>query len=180
MLAVLRARLDAWPLVALFGVIFVVSQAAIGVIVHPLGADMLVVQTTLSAEHVREIFARWEAAGMLDTYAAHYRFDNLHPLWYAMLLATALAKGLNANGVPPRYDAVLLVPFVAAACDVAENLFHLSFLADHANITPAHVLMGNTAALVKWLLVLGCVLAVSALTVRARLTPGTPGPSSRR
>ena len=128
---------------------------------------MLVVQTTLSAEHVRAIFARWATAGLLDTYAAHYRYDNIHPLWYAMLLATALAKGFNANRVPPRYNALLLAPFLAGACDLTENLFHLSYLADPANITAAHVLLSNGAAIVKWLVALGCVLGVGALSLRA-------------
>ncbi len=172
MFAMLRDRLDAWWLILVFGLIYFVSQAIIGVIVHPLGADMLVVQTTLSADHVREIFARWAAAGLLDTYASHYRFDNVHPLWYAMFLATALAKGFNANRVPPRFNALLALPFVAAACDLTENLFHLSYLADQANITPAHVLMSNGAAIVKWVLALGCVLGAGGLAVRSKFARG--------
>lgn len=175
MFATLRARLDSWPLILVFGLIYFVSQAAIAVIVHPLGADMLIVQTTLSDEHVREIFARWATAGLLDTYASHYRFDNIHPLWYAMLLATMLAKGFSANGVPARFNVLLLLPFVAGACDVTENLFHQSFLADRANITAAHVLMGNGAAIVKWLLALGCLLGVGALGVRAKIVKGAKG-----
>lgn len=175
MFATLRARLDSWPLILVFGLIYFASQAAIAVIVDPLGADMLIVQTTLSDAHVREIFARWAAAGLLDTYASHYRFDNIHPLWYAMFLAAMLAKGFNANGVSPPFNVLLLLPFVSGACDVTENLFHQSFLADRANITAAHVLISNGAALVKWLLALGCLLGVGALAVRAKLGKGREG-----
>ena len=166
MLATLRQRLDSWPLILVFGAIYFVSQVTIGVIVHPLGTDMLAVQTTLSAEAVRAIFAKWDAARLVGVYAAHYRFDMIHPLWYAMFLATALAKGFNANDVPVHRNFLLVLPFVAGACDVTENVVHLSFLADRANITEPAVLLGNGAAIIKWAIVLGCVTAIGALAVR--------------
>src|SRR3989338_5977590 len=168
MFAALRQRLDSWTLIIVFGVIYFASQITIGVIVHPLGPDMLAVQTSLSADAVRAIFARWEAAGLLGTYAAHYTLDMVHPLWYGVFLAALLAKGFNANGVAAKWNLLLLVPVVAALCDVTENLVHLSFLADRANITAAAVLFGNGAAMVKWLLAIGSVAAVIVLAMQAR------------
>ncbi|HEX7481636.1 MAG TPA: hypothetical protein VF331_27775 [Polyangiales bacterium] len=168
MLSTARNKLDSWTLIRVFGGLYLASQVAIGVIVQPLGSDMLAVQTTLSAEHVREIFASWQSAGLLPAYARHYWFDMIHPLWYGTFLAAALAKGFNANRVSTRFDALLILPFVAAGCDLVENLVHLSFLADRANITDARVLLGNGAALLKWLLSLSCLAAVIVLTARAR------------
>ncbi len=168
MLANLRQRLDSWRVLVVFGALFVVSQATLAVIVQPLGADMLRVQTTLSAASVQAIFARWDAAGLLPRYAFHYRIDMIHPLWYSLLLAAGLAKGFAANAVPARWNILLLLPFLSGACDIAENLVHLTFLANRANITPDAVLLGNGAALVKWTLAGSGVLAVAILAIRAR------------
>jgi hypothetical protein len=128
---------------------------------------MLGVQTTLSAERVRAIFAEWDAAGLVDIYAAHYRYDMAHPLWYGVFLAALLARGFDANRVPASRNALLLLPFVAAALDVLENLIHRTFLADRANITPVAVVIGNGAALAKWAIAGGCVVAVTALALNA-------------
>lgn len=163
-----RAKLDSWLLITVFGALYFASQAMLAVIVDPLGHDMLFVQTTLSADEVRAIFARWEAAGLLDTYLAHYRFDMIHPLWYGVFLAALLAKGMNANAIPAKYDNLLLVPFVAAACDVVENFLHLNYIHDRATITTGNVLISNGAANLKWLLAIGSVVAVIALAVRAQ------------
>lgn len=164
-----RQRLDSWPMILAFGAVYFASQALIGVTVHPLGPDMLAVQTTLSADEVHAIFARWEAAGLLPVYESHYRYDMIHPLWYGVFLAAMLAKGFNANGVPARYNALLLLPFVAAGGDVVENFLHLGYLADRASITPAHVLVSNGAACLKWLIAIGSACAVIALALRARM-----------
>lgn len=164
-LAMLRRRLAAWPVIAGFGAIYFLSQALIGVVVQPLGSDMLRVQTSLSAETVRAIFARWEAAGLLDAYLAHYRYDMVHPLWYGVFLAALLARGFEANQVDPRRNLLLLLPFVAAACDLLENVLHLGFAANRDLITPATVLVANGAALTKWAIAAGCLVAAAGLAV---------------
>jgi hypothetical protein len=163
----LRRHLASWPLIGVCGAIYVVSQVTIALTVHALGADMLLVQTTLSAEHVRAIFAHWDATGLIGNYAAHYRYDMIHPLWYGTLLAALLAKSFEANDLPASRNAWLLVPFAAGACDVVENLVHLSFLADRANITRGAVLLGNGAALAKWTLTAGAITAVLVLAATA-------------
>jgi len=168
MLATLRQRLDSWPMIIVFGLLYFASQIAIAVIVHPLGSDMLFVQTTLSAEEVRAIFAKWDAAGLAGTYAAHYRFDMIHPLWYAVFLASMLAKGFDANDVSSRANGLILLPFVAGCCDVIENTIHLRFLADRANITQTAVLVANGSALAKWAILAGSVLGVVVLALSAR------------
>jgi hypothetical protein len=165
--AALRQRLDDWGVILMFGAIYFASQVAIGVIVEPLGNDMLRVQTSLSAETVRGIFARWEDLGLLRVYSAHYTLDMVHPLWYGIFLAAMLAKGFDANRIPARYNSLLLLPFAAAACDVTENLLHIAFLADREMITTGWVLLANGAANIKWLLAIGSVVAVLVLAARA-------------
>lgn len=166
-LSALRNRLDSWLLIGLFGAAFLISQLVIGVIVAPLGPSMLMAQLTLSAAQVRELFALWESAGVLGAYAAHYRFDLLHPLWYSLFLGALLAKAFNAYRMPATWNFVLLMPFAAGALDILENLVHLSFLADRANITQAAVLIGNGAAILKWLLALSSFSSAAILALKA-------------
>jgi len=167
MLAALRRHIASWRVIFVFGTVYFLSQAAIGVLVQPLGSEMLAVQTTLSAERVRAIFAGWDAVGLVDVYAAHYRYDMVHPFWYGVFLAALLARGFDANRVPANRNALLLLPFVASGFDVLENLIHLTFIADRTNITPAAVLIANGAALTKWAIAGGSVVAVTALTLNA-------------
>lgn len=175
MLAQLRHYLASWWIIVVFGAVYLVSQAAIGALVQPLGPEMLGVQTTLSADRVRAIFAAWDAAGLVDTYAAHYRYDMVHPLWYGVLLAAMLARGFEANRVPASRNALLLLPFVAAGCDLIENLIHLTFITDRANITTAAVRIANGAALTKWTIAGGSVVAVAALALSALRRRESPG-----
>lgn len=177
MLDVLRRRLDAWPLILGSGAVYALSQWWIGRIVHPLGADMLRVQTVLSADGVREIFASWEARGLLETYAAHYAYDRVHPLWYAVFLASAMARALNASRAPSSRSVLLLLPIIAGGCDVLENSVHLTFLADRANITQAAVLLGNGAAWVKWTLVLVSMVLIARGAWRSRARTHGDAPS---
>ena len=135
--------------------------------------------TRISAAHVQAIFARWDAAGLLPRYASHYRVDMIHPLWYSALLAASLAKGFAAHAVPARWNSLLLLPFVSGTCDIAENLVHLTFLADRANITPGAVLLGNGAALVKWALAASSIVAVAILAITAP-KPGAAKGGGRR
>lgn len=166
MLGSARDKLDSWTLIGVFGLVYFLSQTVIAVLVHPLGSNFLAAQTTLSADRVREILGEWRRADLLQVYVAHYRFDMIHPFWYGTFLSAMLAKGFNANQVSPRFNAVLLLPFVAAACDLTENLMHLSFLADRENITESRVIFGNGAALLKWALAFACTMTVAGLTVR--------------
>jgi hypothetical protein len=172
----MRSRLDSGRVILLFGLLYAASQLAIAVVVRPLGGDPLRVQTTLDAEAVRAIFDRWDRAGLTAVYARHYRYDMIHPLWYGVFLAALLARALRARAAPARWNALLLLPFAAALCDVVENVVHLSFLADRAHITAGRVLLGNGAALLKWTLVLMVLTTLGWLALarggRARAAGG--------
>lgn len=166
MLHALRTRLDSWAVIGLFGAAYLASQIAISITVHALGSEMLLAQVLLSAERVRALFEGWQARGLLDTYAAHYRYDTVHPLWYSVALAAMLAKALTRARAPGALDRWLLVPFVAGALDVLENTVHQRFVADLGAITQANVFLANGAACLKWALV------AAALGMLARLSLG--------
>lgn len=169
MLALLRKRLDSWPLVGVAGIAYVLSQLYSSALAAPLGPGVLAVQLTLSASQVRELLDLWEGAGLLGAYAAHLHADLLQPLWYAPLLGALLAKAFNAYRMPARWNAVLLMPFAAGAFDLLENLVHLSFLADRERIGMATVLFGNGAAILKWGLAIATVSSIAILALKARM-----------
>jgi hypothetical protein len=165
MLALLRRRLDSWPIIVTFGLLYFSSQMLIYRVVRDLGTDMLLAQVSLSAEEVRAIFDHWQEVGLLPVYAAHYRYDMIHPLWYSVLLAAMLAKAFNARGLSSAWNACLLLPFVAGACDLFENTMHRRFIVAPELITESNVRLANGAAITKWSLVAVVLLALPLLLV---------------
>lgn len=149
--------------------IYLVSQAVIGAILHPLGAvNVIRAQTTLSAETWLSFARAWESAGLLYRYRAHFLVDFIHPLWYALALAAAIAWGLQRNGAPAAWDRSLLLPVVAAVMDVVENVCHLVFLSDLDAVSRSLVVVSATASNTKWVLAAASVVLASVLALRAR------------
>lgn len=170
----LRHALASRWIVVGFGVAYLVSQVLIARILHPLDPlDVLRAQTTLHAPVVREIFARWGASGLLDAYVRHYSLDFVHPALYAIFLGASLSLLLDRNRLSSSWDVVLLMPIVAALCDLFENVSHVAFLADEANLTPAWVAASGVAAITKWLLAGSSIVLIAILALRARTAART-------
>lgn len=170
----IRASLTNTKLIVALGVAYLVSQAVIASILHELDPPtVLRLQTTFSVEVFRSILAQWSDAGLIDTYWSHYRLDFLHPFLYSALLAALLARALDTNGLGPRYDRVLLIPFVAGALDVVENLSHVVMLWDQTRIAQPLVAVSGLAANLKWLGALGSLSAAMVLFARARMNQAT-------
>ena len=156
-----------------FGVAYLVSQILIARILHPLDPlDVLRAQTTLRAPVVREIFARWGSDGLLDTYVRHFSLDFAHPALYAIFLGASVAWLLDRNRLSSAWDGVLLLPIGAGLCDLVENVSHVAFLADEANVTTAWVAVSGAAAITKWLLAGSSIALIVILALRARLAAG--------
>ncbi len=165
-----RAKAGTWRVIAVSGTVYVISQAIIGSILHVLGPEkVLRMQTSISDTVVRETFAEWRQAGLLGRYASHYWLDFPHGVWYGLFLSSLLTHLFDRNGISERYNFLLAVPFVAAACDIVENLCHLSFLANEANITPALVAVSGTSSILKWSLAGLSVIAIGILVARSLL-----------
>lgn len=163
----LRNTVGNWKTIAILGIAYGVSQAIIGSILHPLGTStVLELQTTLSVETFSQIIEQWRTAGMLDTYWRHYLLDFIHPALYGGFLAAMLAKGFDLNNVDARHDNALLVPVIAGALDLVENLCHVAMLTTPSNINAPLVVLGGTAANLKWLLVLGSLVSIAFFFLR--------------
>ena len=154
LLTQLRNQLSNKKLLFFFGFIFVVSQSIIGYITAPLGtAKILEVQTTFSPTNFQQIIQDWREADVLYLYFRHYIFDLfLHPIWYSVFLAVALALSMNYAKIGTKYNWVLLLPFIGGIGDVFENISHLAILYNSKLINDFTVGMSAFFANGKWLL----------------------------
>lgn len=157
---------DASILIVIFGIIYFTSQLIIGSITHPLGIkDVLTLQTTFSNDTFKAIASGWIASGQIGRYYEHFYFDNFHPIWYSIFLSLLMARTFKINNINPKFNFIILTPFVAAICDLFENMMHLYFLADLNRATPALVALSGTATNTKWFLALSGVAIVIVLTI---------------
>jgi hypothetical protein len=154
---------DSNILMAIFGILYFASQLKIASIVHPLGIDVLRLQTTLSSDTFKEIASRWIASGQIGIYYKHFYFDNFHPIEYSIFLSLLIARTFKINNVNPKFNFIILTPFIAGICDLIENMMHLYFLSDLQRATPALVALSGTATNTKWFLSLSGVAIVSIL-----------------
>ena len=143
-----------------------ISQLIIASIVQPLGiGNILRMQMTLSSDTFKEIASGWIASGQIEIYYNHFYFDNFHPIWYSIFLSLLIARTFKINNVSPKFNFIILTPFVAGICDLIENMMHLYFLADLRRATPALVAFSGTATNTKWFLSLSGVAIISVLFV---------------
>lgn len=157
----LRKKLCSTRFLVVSAVLFVASQASIGAILRDVGpARVLRAQTTFSKETFLAIVGEWQREGVMPQYYRHFIPDFVHPVWYALLFAALLARGLDRQGLPERWNAVLLLPFVAGAFDLVENCLHLLFLSDLGAVTQPLIALSALASNLKWAL-----LAVSLVVV---------------
>ena len=157
---------DSNRLIALFAVIWLISQITIGWILGPIGSlNVLALQTTLSSADFKSIVASWIALGQIAAYHAHFFLDNMHPIWYSLFLSLTIARLFKINAINSKFDWMLMTPFVAGACDLFENAMHLYFLADLNRATPALVALSGVTSLTKWFLVCAGLAVVCSLAI---------------
>lgn len=150
----LRDRLASPWLVGISGAVYFGSQAIIASILDPIPPiEVLKAQTTFSRDAFVALVTGWQTAGLLGHYRHHYDVDMIHPLFYAVFLASLLAYTLRRMGAEPARDRLIAIPVVACALDVVENLCHLHFLEDLDAVSAPLVAVSALAANLKWLLV---------------------------
>jgi hypothetical protein len=158
---------DSTILIVIFGTVYLISQMIIGSIIYPLGTlDALRLQTTMSSDTFKAIASGWIASGQIRLYYDHFRLDNLHPLWYSIFLSLVIARTFKINHMNPKFNFIILTPFVAAICDYFENMMHLYFLADLNRATPVWVACSGLATNIKWALAgLGVVTIIIMMMI---------------
>lgn len=164
-------------IIAASGLVYLVSQVTILVIVSPLGASLIRLQCcSFTAEDTVSIFRHWEETGRMTAYRAHFAFDDVHWVWYAVFFTALLCWLFERHRVSHRLDWILLLPLVSGLLDAYENRMQQVFLgaADHAAIVDPLPLLGTLASDAKWALV--GVYGLIALVLLARRRPTEVGP----
>lgn len=152
----LRHFFDAVWLLPVTGLLFVLSQASLGSIFDRIGTgELLNMQVSFfHAQDYLDYFANLRERGLLDIYASHLLIDNLHPLWYGPFSLALLAVLMNRLNVHEKWNWLLALPVLAAACDVIENHIQMVFLLGPQHITDALATLTTLASDIKWTLVL--------------------------
>lgn len=143
-------------LLAVSGIVFVLSQIALALTLSPLGGPdaMLRVQLlfTTAAEYQAQ-FSSWQEAGVLGAYQAHLIIDALHPVWYATFATCLLAILFSRRNASAAWDKLLPLPLLSGLLDVLENSLQAMFLSHPVTVTDALARMSWLCSIGKWSLV---------------------------
>ncbi len=170
-LTMLRTHLAHGWIVIMFTVIYLTSQIIIGMVLEQIGGPViLALQVTgfTVADYVGA-FSEWEKAGMMEIYRAHLVFDDLHPIWYAMLMASTLAVLMKKTGVGDGWTKVMIIPFAAGFCDLVENGIQHIFLTGPGTSTIVDPLpaISTIMSITKWSLAAAGLTLITILLVRS-------------
>ncbi|MCX7678777.1 MAG: hypothetical protein N2316_06125 [Spirochaetes bacterium] len=152
---------NSMPVFVFIAVLYVISQVAIAVILHPLNIfDVLLMQVTLSDTTIRAIVQRWMSEKLIERFVMHFYFDFVHPLLYGILLTLFMRKVFQRISFPQKWNFFLLLPWIAVMMDVFENCLHLYFVVNIENITRISAVISGLASIVKW-----SMIGVSAMSM---------------
>ena len=161
-----RDKIATLPIIIIFGVLYLISQTIIGIIIHDLNPLLFIkAQTTFSKVVLLDLFAQWHQAGLMPNYCRHFYFDFLHPLWYAGFLCALMAKAMNLNQIPQKFNLLLLIPIIAGLLDLVENSFHVLFISNADAITQPRIFVSALSANLKWGLAGVSILIIAFMLV---------------
>ena len=163
----LREKMDSTRIIIITGALYLISQAAIGMILQPVGiGPFMRLQTSLSEDAVSSIINEWYQADIARFYLQHFYLDFLHPLWYSLFLVSCMSKIFNIQSLPGKWNYLLLLPFIAGIFDLIENILHLLFFSNRENITPFLACLSGTASIAKWAAAGLCTLFIFLYTAK--------------
>lgn len=129
--------------------LYVLSQSSIAFLLgHKVGSELIPMQLAFTKPRFDSIVGGWTDANLLQL-QHHFYLDFVHPLWYGLMLAWALAKTL-----PPARQSLVWIPVVAALCDICENTLHAIplFQGTFRQLDQPLIAASSGFAAVKWLL----------------------------
>jgi hypothetical protein len=163
-------KLASKKIVAVSGVVYVVSQAAIGYLLLSVGhINALKLQLTLSARTFAHILAQWGDLGAA-LYIKHFYLDYFHAVIYAMFLSSAIAFLTSRTGKRAKAFTLglFVLPWVAALCDIAENTIHLYLIRNHQAMDIGLVIISGICTWTKWALAAISVAVILGLLWKGR------------
>ena len=103
-------------------------------------------------------------------YRSHLIFDDIHWIWYSVMLTSLMALAMNAADSPPQRNPLLLMPLIAGLCDALENSMQKVFLSDpnFATVVDPLPLISTIASIIKWSFVMLSLLTILATWLDGR------------
>lgn len=149
-------------LLAVSGIVFLLSQIALALTLAPLGGPEAILRVQLlftSAAEYQSQFSSWQDAGVLGAYQAHLIVDALHPVWYATFATCLLAMLLSHRNAGGAWDKLLPLPWLSGLLDVLENSMQAMFLNHPVTLTDGLARISWLCSVGKWGLIAVFTLA---------------------
>ena len=125
----IRRQLDQTWIIILFACLYLVSQITILMIIGPIEDAFLKLQMTgTSVTDYVSVFSTWRSSGDMALYQAHFILDDVHWIWYAVLLTALLSRLFNRLEISPAHNWFLLLPLASGLLDWYENRLQHVFL----------------------------------------------------
>ena len=153
----LRRELDRTWIIALFGIVYLVSQVTIIIILGPIEDAMMTLQMTgVSVTDYLSVFGAWQASGDMAFYRAHFLLDDFHWVWYTIFFTALLCRLFDRFDISNVHNWFLLLPLASGLLDWYENHLQHIFLSSEGftTIIDPSPLYSTLASDVKWVLAL--------------------------
>ena len=141
------------------------SQISIGFLLgHKVGSELIQMQLAFTKPRFDAIVSGWTDTN-LQQFQHHYYLDFIHPVWYGLMLAWALAKTL-----PASHKSLVWMPIVAGVCDICENTLHAipSFQGTFRELDQPYIAISSGFAATKWSLAVLSIGFVVTYFLRGR------------
>ncbi len=150
---------------AMLAAAYVASQCTIGFLLgHKVGAELIPMQLSFTKARFDSVVGGWTDQHLLQL-QHHFYLDFVHPAWYGLMLAWALAKTLPANR-----QVLVWIPIIAALCDLCENTLHAIplFKGAFRELDQPVIAVSSTFSAAKWLLATVAVVLIIYFFPRSR------------
>jgi len=131
------------------------------VISGPEGMGVVYLQFAFIREYFEGVLLSWGKSGV-DFYLNTIWIDFIYPLFYALLLSSAriyFVQKIKKNEIAGAGEIFFMIlPFIAAVFDYAENILHIVILSQR-NYSDLLIMSASIAALFKWFILVVCLLA---------------------
>jgi hypothetical protein len=155
-------------LVITSGLLYVVSQATILAILEPMGISPLMFQLSFDSNSLADIITAWGDNG-IELFRKHFYMDFLHPVIYSsfqFFLLCYLRSKLRGYGTSRDIPAYFLLPFAAAAIDLAENFLELAIIRRGTEIPGWMAFANGLLSSSKWALAAISIGIIALLIIR--------------
>lgn len=124
--------------------------------------EVMLFQLSFTKENALQLIGEWGQKGV-ESFKRTIWIDYFFIISYSFFLSGSIAVLINRKYESSRnvHFFLFAIPFIAGFCDFIENTLHIVSLSNINNFSEALIFIASIFALVKWSLVLFCILIIS-------------------